>query len=435
MKRFVLIVSMFFWIGFSSTAFAQTYEEKRQEILDRQLNTRAEINVLDARIKSYQDRIRVTENRYEELYRQFENLNSLIALQDDKIGSLETEQGQIQEEIKLTEAEIELRDKELTQLIENYKDILLYTYKNGRTTNLELIVTSRSINQMLIRSYYLQKLEEQKEKQADQIRVRQIELVEITEDLEQIHERNELILDEIRDEKGELNNQQVQQRGNIEKIRAESATLAIELNRTRQEQENLETNFAALIEEEDELRKLENERLQALAAARNIADAARRAEEVAKYSTPIVTSFVSDETLAAYEQTFAASKGGLDWPVNSTTVSKKFGVTRNPLTGTQTPHPGITIVADANSEVRAIADGYVFNIVPMNGYGNVVFVSHGSYRTAYGNLSQINVQKNSILKAGQIIGLSGTQSSELGESLFFMVRKNSTNLNPEEWLR
>ena len=98
------------------------------------------------------------------------------------------------------------------------------------------------------------------------------------------------------------------------------------MRKYRLQRENLETSFASLISEEDELRKAENERIRRLTAARNIADAARRAEEIAKYSKPTLTSFVSDETLAAYERNFAASKGNLTWPVNSTTVSKKFGI-------------------------------------------------------------------------------------------------------------
>lgn len=427
---FALLMSVF-----STSAFGQTYEERRKKILDEQTNTRAEINVLDARIRTYEQRINQSQNKYEELYKQYQDINRLISLQDNKLGTLELEQQQIQEEIQITEEEIGLREKDIELLIQNYKDILLYTYKNGRTSNLELVLSSESINQMLVRSFYLQKLEEQKVKQAEQIRIRQQELEGVKEDLQQSHFKNELVLDEIRDEKIKLNGQQAVQRQNVEKIKAESDDLLTELRRIRQQKENLEQSFSALIADEDRLRDAENERLARLAEARKIADAARRSDEVAKYSTPINRSFVSDETLLAYEQNFAASKGKLNWPVNSTTVSKKFGITRNPLYGTRTEHPGINIVADAASDVRVVSDGYVFAIQPAPGYGNVVFVKHGSYFTVYGNLSQINVQNSSVLTAGTVIGKSGTESSELGETLFFMVRKNNTDLNPEDWLQ
>ena len=105
--------SIFFAIGLCFLALApaqgqSTYEEKRKEILKKQTNTRAEINVLDARIKSYQKRVDETEVQYNKSFKQYENLNSLISLQDDKISSLETEQIQIEAEITLTQDEIEI---------------------------------------------------------------------------------------------------------------------------------------------------------------------------------------------------------------------------------------------------------------------------------------------------------------------------------------
>ncbi|RNC83383.1 MAG: hypothetical protein ED557_11880 [Balneola sp.] len=421
-------------LGYSTFVQAQTYEEKRQKILDEQVNTRAKINVLDARIKSYEQRIGQSQSKYEELYKEFQNINRLISLQDNKLESLETEQGQIQEEINITEDEIDLRQRELDQLIQNYKDILLYTYKNGRTSNLELILSSASINQVLLRSFYLQKLEEQKVKQAEQITIRRADLEGIKEQLQQSHFKNELILDEIISEKSKLSDQQVTQRQNVEKIKSESDDLLAELRKTRKEREDFGNSLSSLIEEEDRIRQAENDRLARLAEARRITDAARRADEVAKYSTPVTSSFVSDETLLAYEQNFAASKGQLNWPVNSNTVSRKFGITRNPLYGTRTEHPGINIVADARSEVQAVADGYVFAIQPLPGYGTVIFVKHGSYYTVYGNLSEVTVQNNTNLRIGTVIGRSGTDASEMGETLFFMVRKNNTDLNPEDWL-
>ena len=416
-------------------AFGQTYEEKRQELLQKQTNTRAEINVLDARIKTYEQRIDQTQNQETQFFQQYQEVNRLISLQDDKLGNLENEQSQIQEEIALTEGEIELREKELKQLIDNYKEILLYTYKNGRTTNLELLVTSKSINQMLIRSYYLQKLEEQKEKQARQIKIRQGELEEVKGDLEQSHLKNELVLEEIRDEKVKLGDQQTVQLRNIERIKVDRTNLLEKLRQDRNQLEDLTSNFNNLIAEEERIRQRENERLAALANARNINNAARRAEEIAKYSTPTTSNFVTDETLASFEQTFSVLKGKLPWPVNSTTVSQKFGITRNPIYGTNTEHPGISIVADPGSEVRAVSDGQVFAILPSSGFGDVVYVKHGTYYTAYGNLSQINISNGAVVQAGTVLGLSGTNTSFLGEVLFFMVRKNRTDLNPEEWLQ
>ncbi|MDR9418323.1 murein hydrolase activator EnvC family protein [Gracilimonas sp.] len=390
---------------------AQSYEQKREELLKRQENTRAEINVLEARIRNYQERINNAEKRFDNSFQQLQSFNNLIALQDDKIQNLEDEQQQIQAEIELTEKEIELRELELEQLIENYRNIILYAYKNGRKGNLELLLTSESINQMLVRANYLRRFEEQKNKQAEIIRRAKKDLDQVKANLENSYQRNRELLSEIRDEKQELGDQRQQQEQTVEQIKQERSEYLEELRKTREQRENLESSFAELIEEEERLRAEEN-------------------------ASPVTReNFVSDEVLLTYEEAFSQSKGLLPWPVNSTTVAKQFGRVRNPLYGTNTEHPGIDIVADAEAPVRAISPGYVIRILPILGYGNVVVVRHGAYYTLYGNLSSINVEMGTVLQEGDIVGNSGTPQSELGEVLFFAVREGDEFVNPEVWLR
>lgn len=325
MKSRILIL-LTFLIGCTATLSAQTYDEKRKEILSKQNNTRAEINVLDARIKSYQKRVAEAEAKFNQSYKQYESLNGLIALQDDKIESLTKEQQQIQEEINLTEQEIGIRQEELKVLIENYKKILLFAYKNSRSSNLELLLTSGSFNQMLIRAQYLKKFEEQKAKQAEQIRRRRNELDEIQIDLRQSLNRNQVVLQEIQSEKEILNGQRSQQKQTVETIRSQRSDLVAELTKSRQQKEALQNAFTDLIAEAERIQELENERLIKLARAREIADENIRNREVAKYSKSLVRdAAVSNEMLLDNERMFAAAKGTLPCPVNSKTVSKTLG--------------------------------------------------------------------------------------------------------------
>lgn len=434
--RTIKYVCLILFLGVSAgDLFAQTYQERRQELLKRQENTRAEINVLEARIKNYQERVNQAEEKFDRSYQQFQSLNNLIALQDDKIQSLQNEQSQIEAEIELTENELEVREAELEQLMDNYRKIILYAYKNGRAGNLELLLTSESINQMVVRSNYLRRFEEQKTKQAEVIREAKQDLDQVKADLQDSYERNSQVIGEIRQEKDELAIQRRQQEQTVEEIKQERSDWLAELRKTREQKENLENTFTSLIEDEEELRRQENERLRRLEQARNIADADRRAEEVEKYSTSVLReNFVSDDILLTYENEFVQSKGVLPWPVNSKTVAKKFGRVRNPLYGTSTEHPGIDIVTESGASVTAVSPGYVFEILPLRGYGDVVFVKHGSYYTAYGNLSQISVQIGSVLDRGDKVGNAGTSESELGEVLFFAVRDGNEFVNPQNWL-
>jgi septal ring factor EnvC (AmiA/AmiB activator) len=64
----------------------------------------------------------------------------------------------------------------------------------------------------------------------------------------------------------------------------------------------------------------------------------------------------------------------------------------------------------------------------------VVFVNHGGFKTAYGNLSEIRVRPNEVLREGDIIGLSGNEESIRGPVLFFLINENGQMVDPELWL-
>lgn len=411
---------------------AQTYEEKMARIRQEQEKKRAEINMLEARIRGYQQRVDQTEEEYDKIYSQYQNLNNLIALQDDKIRSLEQEQMQIMTEISVTEEEIDMREDELQELIDNYKKIILYAYKNGRSTNLELLMTSESLNQMVVRSFYLKKFEEQKTKQADVIRKRKDELSDFREQLEDSHDRNQELISEIRLEKNELGEQRQQQAQTVETLQQERSRILEDLRKARQAKEELDNLMNELFTDAESLRESERDRIRKLEAARQITDPTRRASEVAKYITPEAS--ISEERLNEYSSMFSNARGSLDWPVDSRTISKAFGNTRNPLYGTTTPHPGIDIVTQAGEQVRTVSDGYVDRITPIPQYGDVVIVSHGNYYTLYGNLSEIYVSSGTVLRTGDIIGLSGDSDTPRGETLFFTIRRERQWVDPITWL-
>ena len=163
---------------------AQTYQERRDAILDKQNETRSEIEELSSRIREFEQQINDTENEYSKVFQQYEQLNKIIALQDNKIKSLEGEQDQIGEEINLIQDQIQLREKELQQSLDNYREIVRYTYMNGRLNSIELLATSESVNQMIRRAYYLNKLENFKRTKRNEIVAKQQELSGMQLDLE-----------------------------------------------------------------------------------------------------------------------------------------------------------------------------------------------------------------------------------------------------------
>jgi septal ring factor EnvC (AmiA/AmiB activator) len=430
-------------------ASAQNYRQLRETILQQQAETRTEIEQIDALINQYERRLNQARQKYDEIYEQYENIKRLLALQEQKITALGKERDQISEEISVTESKLEEQQEKLKTLVENYKDTMRYLYKNGRNSQLAIILSSASVNQMMVRNYYLKKFETFREGQVDEIRQTQANLKESRQQLDESAKRNTEILAEIQAEAENLEEKEQQQETNVKLLRLDREKIEEKLTENREQKEDLDNTLSTLISREEEVRKAEQARLerqkrQEQQLQENLDVTEVPSEEVnnatdepamsGNRSYSGETGFINDEELAEIETAFASQKGKLPWPVNSSTISEHFGRRRHPIYGTVTPNLGIEIVTQARQETHVVEDGYVFEVRPVAGYGDVVFVSHGKFKTAYGNLSRVLVRKNTILKKGDLVGYAGDQNSTRGEAVFFMLREGNQNVDPEDWL-
>ncbi len=69
------------------------------------------------------------------------------------------------------------------------------------------------------------------------------------------------------------------------------------------------------------------------------------------------------------------------------------------------------------------------------GYGNLVIVDNGAYKTYYAHLSSIPVKVGQKVSDGDIVGLSGNTGNSTGPHLHYEIRKNGVAINPLSTLR
>ncbi len=414
MKRIPAIITVLLLFLMIDISMAQnSYEQLRSQISERQQNTRQQIQNLESQIANYNRRLGEATEEFDEVFQQFEELNRLISLQEERIRQLNREQRQINEEITLIENERAQLEQNLSELIEEYKSTLTYLYKHGRTTELALLLTAESINQLLVRSRYLKEFDNYRGAQIDEIEQTRDNLEQAKLDLEESRIRNNDVLAEIRTETENLEAQKAQQQQTVNALRADISSLEEEKAQRQQQMQNLESTMDNLMREEERIRRAE-----------------ASGEEVV-----IRENLVSNEELLAFESTFREKRGQLRWPVENGTITEKFGVRIHPVFNTRTNNPGVDIAATPESSVRVVSDGYVYGIQPLQGFGEVIFVNHGHYKTAYGNLSDIYVRRNQVLSEGDVIGRSGNENSIRGEVVFFLVREGNQFVDPENWLQ
>lgn len=102
----------------------------------------------------------------------------------------------------------------------------------------------------------------------------------------------------------------------------------------------------------------------------------------------------------------------------------------SPYGGKRT-HSGVDIKTKPNDNIVAAFDGVVTRSQPHFGYGNCIVIKHfESFETLYSHQSKNFVKVGDVVKAGQVIGLTGRTGHATTEHLHFEVMWKGHHFNP-----
>lgn len=140
---------------------------------------------------------------------------------------------------------------------------------------------------------------------------------------------------------------------------------------------------------------------------------------------------VVDTRLAAE---FAKNKGSLPWPVDGAVVGR-FGTHYHPVyTNLKLPpNNGFDLAVAKGSDIKAVFDGIVEQVMVIPVYNQCVMVNHGNYFTVYCKLKTVSVKAGDKIKTGQVLGTIDTINGQT--QLHFELWKGNAPQNPESWLK
>lgn len=295
-------------------------------------------------------------------------------------------------QIKGIEKNLKETSKELERLKQQLARRLIYGYKYGRTQELDLLLTARSVNDGLLWLEYQKRLAAHDHRNYLKIKRKQAEI---------IRDRD---------------------------------LLAIEL----QEKKKL---VSEKIVEENKLKSKKRQRQKVLVTVRQdinllrqqLADKQKAAEEIRRAIVRLQQQ-PSQTPLLRPGTPFAALKGRMLWPAGGKIVTR-FGKYKHPVLKTVTENIGIDIQSPLGSSVQVVAAGKVTVITWQRGQGRIVIVSHyGGYYSVYTHLQEIYVGEMEDVQMGQAIGSVGDSGSLMGAILHFEIWQGAEKLNPEVWL-
>lgn len=118
-------------------------------------------------------------------------------------------------------------------------------------------------------------------------------------------------------------------------------------------------------------------------------------------------------------------------PLEFSRVTSGFKMRFHPILQTWRAHLGVDYAAPTGTPVRAVGDGVVEFAGAQGGFGNVVYLRHGSnHTTVYAHLSKVQVRQGQSVSQGQTIGAVGATGWATGPHLHFEFRVNGRHQDP-----
>jgi murein DD-endopeptidase MepM/ murein hydrolase activator NlpD len=122
------------------------------------------------------------------------------------------------------------------------------------------------------------------------------------------------------------------------------------------------------------------------------------------------------------------------WPTKGW-VSRGYGMKHDPFTGYKQMHRGMDIANRTGTPIIATADGVVKGVHNDNMMGKYIVIDHGyGFKSRYGHLSKVKVNRGQKVKRGDVIALMGSTGYSTGPHLHYEVIRNSKFYNPTKYI-
>jgi len=371
---------------------------------------------LNAEAAEYEKKFKKSKEKESSTLANIHKLEQQINIKRKLIKKLSDQERRLTGDISDARSSIGDLERQLESLKSNYVRYVRSVYKYGRVYDVELLFSSKSVNQLYIRIEYLKRFSEQRAKDLQNVVRNKTELEDENRQLETNLQRQHRLLSERKDEELSLKDVVTDHRRMLESIKKDTKFYREQADEKRQAAEKVKSIIADLIEREKERKDHE--------------------AAVARSRERVPTAPKTSPTPEAVTSAFASNKGKLPWPVapeRKPVIASKFGNQIHPVLKTVRENTGIDIKVAAGSNVLAVADGEVSILTFIPGFGNTLILNnYDGYRTIYAHLSEITVVESQKVKAGEKIAQSG--DSVEGPILHFEIWLGKEKQNPELWL-
>jgi septal ring factor EnvC (AmiA/AmiB activator) len=437
LKRLFSLLILVLAIAFCASAQTREELQKKEQELQKEI---ADLN----------RSLRETQNNKKLSLKQLAIIKNKIKKREELVNSINRQVRQMDETIFLNERDIYRLRKELDTLKVKYAKSIIFAYKNRSSYEyLNFLFSAGSFNDAIKRITYLKSYRQNRETQASTI-IKSDQLLQEKITTLSTHKKERLGALQAQSEQLKvLQADKKEQDLVVNELKGKEKELGSQISDKERQRLKVQQAITAVIRRAiDDAKKKE-----AAAAKQKASDDAKNNASAATTTTPKkpatnepvtgMTAPARDRAYTPLESTpegremsinFENNKGRLPWPVSTGVITAHFGLEQIPGTKLKRKTDGIEISLPVGSTVRSVADGKVIYASEVDGEP-LIIVQHGKYFSGYHHLSSVAVSKDQEVKAGTVLGKSGTSIDGEGVLLFMISNDKSVPLNPEPWLK
>ena len=345
------------------------------------------------------------------------DIKQKIEVRNKLIATIQDEAKLLSEEIYLNQRELNKLNRKLTALKADYADMIFKSYKSkSQQSRLMFLLSSQNFYQAYKRLEYLKQYTSFRKKQGEEIVLQSTEVKILNDSLSSQKRVKETLLVSEENQKKEIEQDKIKQENYIVIIKKKESQYKRDIQKKIKDERTIVAKIDKLIK--DEIAKANKK------VTTNSAKAKITKNEF----------FLSPEAKKLAGE-FESNKGRLPWPVKEGIIVRRFGDQPHPtFPGITINSTGLHIVTPTGSFANAVFNGEVLNVLVGSGGIKNVLIRHGNYITSYNNLENILVNKGDKVVTGQRIGKIFTDKLSNKTNLVFVVFKNTTRLNPADWI-
>ena len=400
-RRFFLC--LFITISLNQS-FSQIKNDEQKKLEAQRLKLKKEINQINNLLFSNTKIRKIALN-------EVENIETRLNVRLELIKVTNQQANLLTRRININQRNIENQRKELDELKKEYAKMIQKSYASKSLQNrLMFLFSSENFLQAYRRIQYLKQYARYRRKQGLQISEKTKLLQNLNQVLIEENEMKTKLINDNREIRKKLIQEQKQQQELINTLRLKQNTLRIQIEKKQKQRQRIDKEINRLIRE-------------AIAESNRISG--KKSREIFQL-TP-------EAKLIA--ENFQENKGRLPWPLEKGVVTQGFGRQRHPVVKTTIiQSSGVTISTEPFAKVRAVFEGEVMSVIIIKGSNPSVLIRHGSYITLYTNLSKLYVKKGEKVSSKQVIGEVFTNQQTGRTQLQFGIFNNIKALNPKDWV-